>query len=90
MILNCFIGEGLSNGVSVLDGGRGRLQSCEIYSNAQPNIGVVRGGNPVVVSCGIIDSKASGVYVSDGGLANSAIAMLAETTAAASKSRNAR
>ena len=64
------IHDGKSCGVDVVKNGRGRLERCELWGNAEGGVWVWGGGHPTLASCILRDharGTAVGVYVGAGG-----------------------
>jgi parallel beta-helix repeat protein len=49
--------ERLKDGVYVLDQGRGTLDGCRIYNNANAGVHAINGGSPTIRNCTILKNK---------------------------------
>ena len=63
MVRECTFADGKTNGIYVLENGRGTFEGCTVTGNAYPGIVVQQGGDPVVRECTIARNRNHGVAV---------------------------
>ena len=67
LIRGCRIHDSPSNGVSVVDNGRGTIEDCDITGNANPGVWITTGADPTVRGCRIRENGGNGIVVQQNG-----------------------
>jgi F-box protein 11 len=63
IIRRCRIHGGKKNGVLVESNGRGLLEDCDIFGNAEVNVKIQEGAQPTLRNCKVHDSKQAGILL---------------------------
>jgi F-box protein 11 len=68
-IKNCRVHDCSDSGFYIFDNARGRIENCDVFRNANVNVGITQGAAPAIKNCLIFEGKSGGIVVWGNGAA---------------------